>query len=204
MSKSTPELDDKERTDIKGQYIQLTDTEGATCAVVSNPATWKWHWTKIYTDKVWSIEDNSQNLRLVQSLQSRVSVCMRLYAGVYSKHRGLASWLLEEELRRKKDPHILRRQAASELELERRNILSSMRYSNPERGGPWFVTMSIMNPSQSPDQQKSMIIDVIKSDWKCVVFIIQSVSTNVHLIQDINAMYTSYTCEPTVWLQQLL
>ncbi|MCJ8732581.1 hypothetical protein PDJAM_G00212950 [Pangasius djambal] len=69
-SKSTPELDDKERTDIKG---------------------------------------------------------------VYSKHRGLAGWLLEEELRRKKDPHILRQQAASELELERRNILSAMRYSNPER-----------------------------------------------------------------------
>ncbi|XP_046701499.1 LIM domain only protein 7 isoform X3 [Silurus meridionalis] len=54
--------------------------------------------------------------------------------GVYSRHRGLAGWLLEEELRRKKDPHILRQQAASELELERRNILSAMRYSNPERG----------------------------------------------------------------------
>ncbi|XP_047670590.1 LIM domain only protein 7 isoform X1 [Tachysurus fulvidraco] len=53
--------------------------------------------------------------------------------GVYSKHRGLAGWLLEEELRRKKDPHILRQQAASELELERRNLLSAMRYSNPER-----------------------------------------------------------------------
>ncbi|KAI5621156.1 LIM domain only protein 7, partial [Silurus asotus] len=60
--------------------------------------------------------------------------CAGLYAGVYSRHRGLAGWLLEEELRRKKDPHILRQQAASELELERRNILSAMRYSNPERG----------------------------------------------------------------------
>lgn len=109
---------------------------------------------KAYTDKVWSNEGNSQNLQLVHSVESRVSVCIRLYAGVYSKHRGLAGWLLEEELRRKKDPHILRQQAASELELERRNILSAMRYSNPERGGPWLVTMSIMTPSQSTDQQK--------------------------------------------------
>ncbi|XP_036421475.1 LIM domain only protein 7 isoform X3 [Colossoma macropomum] len=53
--------------------------------------------------------------------------------GVYKKHRGLADWFLEEELRRKKDPHILRQQAASELELERRSILNAMRYRNPER-----------------------------------------------------------------------
>ncbi|XP_037395035.1 LIM domain only protein 7 [Pygocentrus nattereri] len=53
--------------------------------------------------------------------------------GVYKKHRGLADWFLEEELRRKKDPHILRQQAASELELERRSILNAMKYRNPER-----------------------------------------------------------------------
>ncbi|KAI4875187.1 hypothetical protein NFI96_023959, partial [Prochilodus magdalenae] len=52
---------------------------------------------------------------------------------VYRRHRGMASWFLENELRRKKDPHIMRQQAASELELERRSILSAMRYSNPEK-----------------------------------------------------------------------
>ncbi|TSM68914.1 LIM domain only protein 7 [Bagarius yarrelli] len=65
--------------------------------------------------------------------------------GVYSKHRGLAGWLLEEELRRKKDPHILRRQAASELELERRSLLSAMRYSNPERAANSGVGQSSLN-----------------------------------------------------------
>ncbi|XP_057191313.1 LIM domain only protein 7 isoform X5 [Triplophysa rosa] len=51
--------------------------------------------------------------------------------GVYSRHRGLASWLLEEELRRKKN----RQLTASELELERRNIVNAMKYRNPERAG---------------------------------------------------------------------
>lgn len=143
--------------------------------------------------KFWSNEPNSQNSQLVWSVQSRVSVCVWLYAGVYSKHRGLAGWLLEEELRRKKDPHILRQQAASELELERRNILSAMRFSNPERGGPWLATMSIMKPSQSSDQQKSMIITVIKSD--CLHF---SINIHQNLIQETKALYTCYTCEPTV------
>lgn len=54
---------------------------------------------------------------------------------MYSRHRGLAGWLLEEELRRKKNPQIQRKQAASELELERRSILNAMKYRDPERGG---------------------------------------------------------------------
>ncbi|XP_073767992.1 LIM domain only protein 7 isoform X31 [Danio rerio] len=53
--------------------------------------------------------------------------------GVYGRHRGLAGWLLEEELRRKKNPQMQRKQAASELELERRSILNAMKYRNPER-----------------------------------------------------------------------
>ncbi|XP_051760835.1 LIM domain only protein 7 isoform X11 [Ctenopharyngodon idella] len=53
--------------------------------------------------------------------------------GVYSRHRGLAGWLLEEELRRKKNPQIQKKQAASELELERRSILNAMKYRDPER-----------------------------------------------------------------------
>ncbi|XP_026127588.1 LIM domain only protein 7-like [Carassius auratus] len=53
--------------------------------------------------------------------------------GVYGRHRGLAGWLLEEELRRKKNTHIQKEQAASELELERRSILNAMKYRDPER-----------------------------------------------------------------------
>ncbi|XP_042587255.1 LIM domain only protein 7 isoform X4 [Cyprinus carpio] len=53
--------------------------------------------------------------------------------GVYGRHRGLAGWLLEEELRRKKNTQIQREQAASELELERRSILNAMKYRDPER-----------------------------------------------------------------------
>ncbi|XP_052421152.1 LIM domain only protein 7 isoform X6 [Carassius gibelio] len=53
--------------------------------------------------------------------------------GVYGRHRGLAGWLLEEELRRKKNTQIQKEQAASELELERRSILNAMKYRDPER-----------------------------------------------------------------------
>ncbi|XP_066542360.1 LIM domain only protein 7 [Hoplias malabaricus] len=53
--------------------------------------------------------------------------------GVYRRHMGLAGWLLEKEIRRKKDPHILSQKAVSELELERRSILNAMRYRNPEK-----------------------------------------------------------------------
>ncbi|KAL1267981.1 hypothetical protein QQF64_033344 [Cirrhinus molitorella] len=52
---------------------------------------------------------------------------------VYGRHKGLAGWLLEEELRRKKNPQIQKKQAASELELERRSILNAMKYREPER-----------------------------------------------------------------------
>ncbi|XP_056610365.1 LIM domain only protein 7 isoform X7 [Triplophysa dalaica] len=51
--------------------------------------------------------------------------------GVYSRHRGLAGWLLEEELRRKNSHQV----TANELELERRNIVNAMKYRNPERAG---------------------------------------------------------------------
>ncbi|KAM9484018.1 LIM domain only protein 7-like isoform 1-T1 [Salvelinus alpinus] len=51
----------------------------------------------------------------------------------YSRSGGMAQKLLEEELRRKADKKAQSLQAASELELERRNILNAMRYREPER-----------------------------------------------------------------------
>ncbi|XP_064831705.1 LIM domain only protein 7 isoform X2 [Oncorhynchus masou masou] len=51
----------------------------------------------------------------------------------YGRSGGMAQKLLEEELRRKADKKAQSLQAASELELERRNILNAMRYREPER-----------------------------------------------------------------------
>ncbi|XP_076841525.1 LIM domain only protein 7 isoform X3 [Brachyhypopomus gauderio] len=70
--------------------------------------------------------------------------------GVYSRHRGLASWLLEEEFRRKNTPQIQRQRATSELEIERKRILSAMRYRNPER----VVSGGLGESSLTKDIQK--------------------------------------------------
>uniref|UniRef100_A0A674AL57 LIM domain 7a n=1 Tax=Salmo trutta TaxID=8032 RepID=A0A674AL57_SALTR len=51
----------------------------------------------------------------------------------YGRSGGMAQKLLEEELRRKADKNDQSLRAASELELERRNILNAMRYREPER-----------------------------------------------------------------------
>ncbi|XP_045062455.1 LIM domain only protein 7 isoform X3 [Coregonus clupeaformis] len=53
--------------------------------------------------------------------------------GWYGRSGGMAQRLLEEELRRKADKKAQSLRAASELELERRNILNAMRYREPER-----------------------------------------------------------------------
>ncbi|KAJ8012567.1 hypothetical protein DPEC_G00044200 [Dallia pectoralis] len=53
--------------------------------------------------------------------------------GWYKGSGGMAQRLLEEELRRKADKNAQGLRAASELELERRNILNAMKYREPER-----------------------------------------------------------------------
>lgn len=70
--------------------------------------------------------------------------------GVYVQPGGMAHWLLEEQLRSARDKEAQSQRAASELEMERRNILSAMRYREPERGGlcPW-CSASPFNQSQS-------------------------------------------------------
>lgn len=55
--------------------------------------------------------------------------------GVHVQPGGMAHWLLEEQLRSARDREARRQRAASELEMERRNILNAMRYREPERGG---------------------------------------------------------------------
>jgi hypothetical protein len=66
----------------------------------------------------------------------------------------MAQKLLEEELRRKADKKAQSLQAASELELERRNILNAMRYREPERG----VVHGLCRSSTAPDH--SCLINV--------------------------------------------
>ncbi|XP_030643154.1 LIM domain only protein 7 [Chanos chanos] len=73
------------------------------------------------------------------------------HKGAHSRHRGMADWLLEEELKRKRNREILRQQAASELEAERRNILHAMKYRDPER----VVTGGLKDASQKKNQPLS-------------------------------------------------
>ncbi|XP_051783256.1 LIM domain only protein 7 isoform X3 [Erpetoichthys calabaricus] len=54
--------------------------------------------------------------------------------GMNAKPGGLAQWLLEDEIQRRK--HFLKEkmEAATELEAERRQILNQMKYADPDRG----------------------------------------------------------------------
>lgn len=54
--------------------------------------------------------------------------------GVHVPPLGMAQWLLEEQLKIACDKEAQSQRAASELEMERRNILNAMRYREPERG----------------------------------------------------------------------
>ncbi|XP_074514817.1 LIM domain only protein 7 isoform X15 [Sebastes fasciatus] len=53
--------------------------------------------------------------------------------GVHVQPGGMAHWLLEEQVRSARDKQARSQRAASELEMERRNILNAMRYREPER-----------------------------------------------------------------------
>uniref|UniRef100_A0AAZ1WVW0 LIM domain 7a n=1 Tax=Oreochromis aureus TaxID=47969 RepID=A0AAZ1WVW0_OREAU len=66
--------------------------------------------------------------------------------GVHVHHGGMAQRLLEEQLKNAQDRVYQSQRAASELELERRNILHAMRYREPER-----VTSS--GAAEKKDQQ---------------------------------------------------
>lgn len=87
--------------------------------------------------------------KLVLCVCATVSVSVNtLCPGWYGRSGGMAQKLLEEELRRKADKKAQSLRAASELELERRNILNAMRYREPERG----VVHSLDRSSTAPDR----------------------------------------------------
>lgn len=56
---------------------------------------------------------------------------------------GMAHWLLEEQFRSARDKRAQSERAASELEMERRNILNAMKYREPERGGLGHRTLRL-------------------------------------------------------------
>lgn len=66
--------------------------------------------------------------------------------GVNLQPGGMAHWLLEEQLRNARDKQAPSQRAASELEMERRNILNAMRYREPERGGETRAICSHCEP----------------------------------------------------------
>ena len=93
-------------------------------------------------------------LRMTQRTLSTVAHTCGLYSavGVHVQPGGMAHWLLEEQARSARDKQAQSQRAASELELERRNILNAMRYREPERGGlgPWPVLSRSINYEISP------------------------------------------------------
>ncbi|XP_041662517.1 LIM domain only protein 7 isoform X3 [Cheilinus undulatus] len=83
--------------------------------------------------------------------------------GVNAQLGGMAHWLLEEQLRSARDIQAQIELAASELELERRNILNAMRYREPER-----VTSSGVfekkgqQPSSQAELERQQILNEMK------------------------------------------
>ncbi len=99
-----------------------------------------------------------------------------LYFALGVQPGGMARWLLDEQFRSARDKRAQGERAASELEMERRNILNAMRYREPERGGlgPW-TSASPFNPKPSqsavimtPFDQSVMTFHQIKM-FSCVI-----------------------------------
>ncbi|XP_071335144.1 LIM domain only protein 7-like isoform X4 [Trachinotus anak] len=73
--------------------------------------------------------------------------------GAYVQPGGMAHWLLEEQLRSARDKQARSERAASELEMERRNILNAMRYREPERVTGGGVGQQPLSQSELERQQ---------------------------------------------------
>ncbi|XP_069010346.1 LIM domain only protein 7-like isoform X3 [Embiotoca jacksoni] len=83
--------------------------------------------------------------------------------GVYAQPGGMAHWLLEEQLRSKRDRQAQSERAASELELERRNILNAMRYREPERvTGSGVEERRGQLPASQAEAERQQILNEMK------------------------------------------
>ncbi|XP_034069439.1 LIM domain only protein 7 isoform X10 [Gymnodraco acuticeps] len=83
--------------------------------------------------------------------------------GVYMQRGGMAHWLLEEQARNASQQAQSQR-AASELEMERRNILNAMRYREPEKvtGGVVGDRMGKQSQSQAELERQQILNEMKK------------------------------------------
>ncbi|KAM7407117.1 hypothetical protein PAMA_003038 [Pampus argenteus] len=83
--------------------------------------------------------------------------------GVHMQPGGMAHWLLEEQLRSTRDKQARSQRAASELEMERRNILSAMRYREPERAASSGVgELKGQQPASQAELERQQILKEMK------------------------------------------
>ncbi|XP_078478290.1 LIM domain only protein 7-like, partial [Lampetra planeri] len=83
--------------------------------------------------------------------------------GVYVQWGGMAHWLLEDQLRSTHDKQAQSEKAASELEMERRNILSAMRYREPERvTGGGVADRKSLQPLTQAELERQQILNEMK------------------------------------------
>ncbi|XP_033984441.1 LIM domain only protein 7 isoform X5 [Trematomus bernacchii] len=81
--------------------------------------------------------------------------------GVYMQRGGMAHWLLDEQARNASQQAQSQR-AASELEMERRNILNAMRYREPEKVTGGVVGDRMGNQSQSELERQQILNEMKK------------------------------------------
>ncbi|KAM9347400.1 LIM domain only protein 7 isoform 3-T3 [Symphorus nematophorus] len=85
------------------------------------------------------------------------------WKGVHVQPGGMAHWLLEEQLRSARDKEAQSQRAASELEMERRNILNAMRYREPERvTGIGAGEKKGQQPSSQAEAERQQILNEMK------------------------------------------
>ncbi|KAM8750105.1 LIM domain only protein 7 isoform 10-T10 [Acanthopagrus schlegelii] len=85
------------------------------------------------------------------------------WKGVHVQPGGMAHWLLEEQLRSARDREARRQRAASELEMERRNILNAMRYREPERAtGSGVAERKGQPPAMQAEAERQQILNEMK------------------------------------------
>ncbi|XP_070770377.1 LIM domain only protein 7 [Enoplosus armatus] len=85
------------------------------------------------------------------------------WKGVHVQPGGMAHWLLEEQLRSARDKQAQSKRAASELEMERRNILNAMRYREPERvTGSGVGEKKGQQPASQAEAERQQILNEMK------------------------------------------
>ncbi|XP_027146675.1 LIM domain only protein 7 isoform X8 [Larimichthys crocea] len=85
--------------------------------------------------------------------------------GVHVPPLGMAQWLLEEQLKIACDKEAQSQRAASELEMERRNILNAMRYREPERavtGSGLLFERKGQQPGSQAEAERQQILNEMK------------------------------------------